>query len=170
MTMPSDNRRVFIDKQHPQVYRSQIEVAKAVRRAARDAGLSRALMELVNLRVSQINACAYCLHTHTRDAIEAGESPWRITVLPAWRDTRLFTDQERAALTLAESLTVLPDSRLQDRDYAEAASVLTHEQISVISWAVIVINAFNLVSVVSRHSIPPEKPQPTPHGAGGTLR
>ncbi|MFE1521231.1 carboxymuconolactone decarboxylase family protein [[Kitasatospora] papulosa] len=156
MTAPQ-NPRVLIDKQHQHIHRAQVEVAKAVRTAAREAGLNRAVMELVNIRISQINTCAYCLHTHIRDALEAGETPQRIAVLPAWRDTGLFTDQERALLTLAESLTKLPDSRQQDLDYAEAARFLTPEQLSVVSWASIVMNAFNRVSIVSRHHVPQQQ-------------
>jgi AhpD family alkylhydroperoxidase len=72
-----------IDKRRPLVYRAQIEVAKAVRRATKDAGLHRTLVELVNIRVSQINGCAYCLHVHVRDALAGGETTQRIAVLPA---------------------------------------------------------------------------------------
>ena len=112
--MSADPTRVSIDRQHPHVYRAQIEVARAVRTAVIDAALDRRLVELVNIRISQINGCAYCLHVHVRDAQLAGETSQRIAVLPAWRDTTLFTDAERAALTLAESLTTLPDARTKN--------------------------------------------------------
>ena len=112
--------RVRIDKRHRQVYRGNIEVAKASRAAAEEAGLNRTRVELINIRISQINGCAYCLHVHVRDALAGGETTQRIAVLPAWRDTTLFTPQERAALTLAESITTLPDAYSQDQDYAEA--------------------------------------------------
>jgi AhpD family alkylhydroperoxidase len=148
--------RVPIDRAHPQVYRAQIEVARAVRTAVADAGLDRALVELVNIRVSQINGCAYCLHVHVRDAQRAGENAQRLAVLPAWRDTTLFTDTERAALTLAESLTTLPDARTQEADYADAARHLSDEQVSAISWVTIAMNAFNRISVVSRHRVRPQ--------------
>jgi AhpD family alkylhydroperoxidase len=146
-------RRVPIDKQHRAVYRAQLEVAKAVTAAAEDAGLGRALVELVNIRVSQINGCAYCLDVHVRAALLGGETAQRIAVLPAWRDTTLFTAAERAALTLAESLTTLPEPRVQDQDYAEAAEVLTEEQLSAISWVTIAMNSFNRLSIVSRHPV-----------------
>lgn len=94
--------RVRIDRQHPQVYRAQIEVARAVRAAVAGAALDRTLVELVNIRVSQINGCAYCLHVHVRDALTAGETSQRLAVLPGWRDTTLFTGAVRAALTLAD--------------------------------------------------------------------
>lgn len=145
--------RVPIDREHPQVYQAQVQVALAVRTAVADAGLDRALIELVNIRVSQINGCAFCLHTHVRDALAAGETPQRLAVLPAWRDTTLFTDLERAALTLAESLTTLPDVRIQNSDYTEAGDVLTAEQVSAVGWTVIAMNAFNRISIFSRHQV-----------------
>jgi AhpD family alkylhydroperoxidase len=149
--------RVRIDKQHPRIYRAQLEVARAVRTVTEDAGLSRALVELVNIRISQINRCAYCLHVHVRDALLAGETSQRLAVLPAWREAPdLFTTQERAALVLAESVTTLPDSRTQDQDYAEAATALTEEQISAVGWLAIAMNTFNRLSIVSRHQVRPQ--------------
>jgi AhpD family alkylhydroperoxidase len=145
--------RVYIDKQNPHVYRAQIQVAKAVRKAAKDAGLGRTLVELVNIRISQINGCAYCLDVHVRDALAGGETTQRIAVLPAWRDTTLFTAKERAALTIAESITTLPDARTQDRDYAEACRHLSAQEISTVSWVAITMNAFNRLSIVSRHTV-----------------
>jgi AhpD family alkylhydroperoxidase len=148
--------RVRIDKQHRQVYRVNIEVAKASRAAAEEAGLDRTLVELINIRVSQINGCAYCLHVHVRDALAGGETTQRIAVLPAWRDTTLFTPQERAALTLAESITTLPDAYSQDRDYAAATRHLSPAEISAVSWVAIAINSFNRLSIVSRHPVRPQ--------------
>ena len=156
--------RVPIDRQHAPVYREHIEVARAVHAAVSDAGLDRTLVELVNIRISQINGCAYCLHVHVRDALLAGDTAQRIAVLPAWRDAILFTDTERAALTLAESLTTLPDPRIQELDYAEAARHLTDEQLSAVSWVVVTMNAFNRVSIVSRHPVRPEPVNPARPG------
>jgi len=161
--------RVRIDRQHRQVYRAEIEVAKAVRTATEDAGLDRSLVELLNIRVSQINGCAYCLHVHVRDALAGGETAQRIAVLSAWRDTTLFTATERAALTLAESVTTLPDTRIQEQDYAEAARHLTEDELSAVSWVAIAMNSFNRLSIVSRHPVrsqagsqPPGKGRPQP--------
>ncbi|KOS54127.1 carboxymuconolactone decarboxylase family protein [Rhodococcus rhodochrous] len=147
--------RIAIDKQTRPVYRAQVAVAVAVREAVARAGLDRTLVELVNIRVSQINGCAYCLDVHTRDALAGGESPQRLAVLPAWRDTDLFTDRERAALTLAETVTTLPTSDQQDRDYTDARSHLTDDQLSAIVWVAIAMNAFNRISILSRHRVRP---------------
>ncbi|MGC5411618.1 carboxymuconolactone decarboxylase family protein, partial [Streptomyces sp. DT225] len=86
-------------------YRALVAAAEAVRAVADEAGLDRRLVELINLRVSQLNGCAFCLDVHTRAALRAGESVQRLGVLAAWRDTGLFTERERAALALAESTT-----------------------------------------------------------------
>jgi AhpD family alkylhydroperoxidase len=153
--------RVPIDKQTPQVYRAYIEVVKAVRRATRDVGLDRTLVELVNVRVSQINGCASCLNMHAGAALAAGESSQRLAVLPAWRDTELFTDKEQAALILAESITSLPDARTQEEDYADASRHLSPDELSAICWVAITINAFNRISIVSRHTVRPDTPQVT---------
>src|SRR3954452_17402477 len=107
--------RVSINRQHRQVCRGQLEVAKAVRAATEAAGLEGTLVEPVNVRTSQINGCAYCLHVHTREALAAGETAQRLAVLPAWRETTLFTAKERAALMLAESLTTLPAAASRTR-------------------------------------------------------
>lgn len=147
--------RISIDKQTRPVYRAQVAVAVAVRDAVAQAGLDRTLVELVNIRVSQINGCAYCLDVHTRDALAGGETPQRLAVLPAWRETDLFTDRERAALTLAETVTTLPTPDQQDRDYADARAHLTDDQLSAIVWVAIAMNAFNRISILSRHRVRP---------------
>ena len=156
MSTAGDGARVWIDKQDPLTYRALRETARAAREAARAAGLERTLVELVCVRVSQINGCAVCLHLHVHAALRQGETTQRVAVLPAWRDTGLFTDRERAALTLAESVTTLPDARVQDQDYAEAAEHLTTAEISAVAWVAIVMNAFNRLSIVSRHPVPPQ--------------
>lgn len=156
MATGPDQPRVLIDKQHPQVYRAQRDLAAAVRQATRDAGLDRILVELVNIRVSQLNRCAYCLNIHIRDTLAGGESVQRIAVLSAWADTTLFSDKERAALTLAESLTTLPGDGAQERHYAFARQHLTDAEISALSWVTIAMNAFNRISVISRHPVTPQ--------------
>ncbi|WP_217143517.1 carboxymuconolactone decarboxylase family protein [Streptomyces sp. AC627_RSS907] len=138
--------RVFIDKQHPDAYRALTATAQAAKDAAAAAGIDRRLVELVNLRVSQLNACAYCLALHTRAALRAGETTLRLGVLAAWRDTELFTPRERAALALAEATT-------QTAAYAQAHATLSADEISAVVWVAITINAFNRVSVMSKHPV-----------------
>ena len=147
--------KVFIDKQHRPVYQALAATAAAIRTAAEEAGLDRVIMELVNLRVSQLNGCAFCLDLHTRQAREAGETDQRLSVLPAWRDTSLFDDTERAALGLAEALTQLPGGAEREEVFASYRAQLGPEQFSVLSWAVVAMNAFNRVSIISGHPVRP---------------
>ncbi|MBT2409859.1 carboxymuconolactone decarboxylase family protein [Streptomyces sp. ISL-12] len=149
--------RVFVDKQSPEAYRVLVRTSEAVRTVADEAGLDRILVELVNLRVSQINGCAFCLHVHTRAALRAGETTQRLGVLAAWREAGLFDDVERAALGLAEATTAPADLPAQEAAYAVARAVLTDAQISAVIWIAVTINAFNRVSVMSRHPVPPER-------------
>ncbi|MFB7499074.1 carboxymuconolactone decarboxylase family protein [Streptomyces sp. NPDC056161] len=147
------DRRVYVDKQSPGAYRALTATAEAVRDAAAEAGLERTLVELVNIRVSQLNACAYCLSLHTRAALRAGETTQRLGVLPAWRDTELFSPRERAALALAEATTHPADDAAQTAAYAQARAVLSDAETSAVIWVAISINAFNRVSVMSKHPV-----------------
>ncbi|MFJ1696952.1 carboxymuconolactone decarboxylase family protein [Streptomyces sp. NPDC088252] len=146
-------KRVFVDKQSPKAYDALVETSGAVRAVAADAGLDRTLVELINLRVSQINNCAYCLNVHTRAALRAGETTQRLGVLAAWRDTELFTAQERAALALAEATTEPANALAQENAYDAARRTLTDDEISAVIWVAITINAFNRVSVMSKHPV-----------------
>ncbi|MFD7619246.1 carboxymuconolactone decarboxylase family protein [Streptomyces sp. NPDC059802] len=145
--------RIHLDKQSPTAYQALVKTADAVRTTAADAGLDRILVELVNLRVSQLNGCAYCLDVHTRAALRAGETTRRLGVLAAWRDTELFTARECAALALAEATTHPADALAQERAYAEAHEVLSDDELSAVIWVAITINAFNRVSILSRHPV-----------------
>ncbi|MFD4370466.1 carboxymuconolactone decarboxylase family protein [Streptomyces sp. NPDC058486] len=146
-------QRILIDKQTPDAYKAYVRAAQTVRAAAEDAGLDRILVELVNLRVSQLNGCAHCLDTHTRAALRAGETPRRLGVLAAWRETEVFTPRERAALALAEATTHPAEADAQDRAYAGAREVLDDAALSAVVWVAITINAFNRVSILSRHPV-----------------
>ncbi|MGX1268472.1 carboxymuconolactone decarboxylase family protein [Streptomyces phaeoluteigriseus] len=146
-------RRIFIDKQSPKAYHALLQTSEAVRATAAEAGLERTVVELVNLRVSQLNGCAFCLDLHTKAALRAGDSSRRLGVLAAWRDTRLFSPLERAALALAEATTFPADAGAQEAAYADAREVLTEDQISAVIWVAVTINAFNRVSVMSKHPV-----------------
>ncbi|MER6122087.1 carboxymuconolactone decarboxylase family protein [Streptomyces sp. NPDC001795] len=152
-TTGSAVQRIFIDKQSPKAYHALVQTSEAVRAVAADSGLDRTVVELINLRVSQINGCAYCLDIHTKAALRVGETTQRLGVLAAWRDTELFTPQEHAALALAESATDPSDAAAQESAYATAREVLTEDQISAVIWVAITINAFNRVSIMSNHPV-----------------
>ncbi|MEK0098194.1 carboxymuconolactone decarboxylase family protein [Streptomyces sp. NPDC056121] len=150
---PRATDRIYLDKQSPAAYQALVKTADVVRATAAEAGLDRILVELVNLRVSQLNGCAFCLDVHTRAALRAGETGRRLGVLAAWRDTELFTARERVALALAEAATHPADALAQERAYAEAGEVLDDDEISAVVWVAITINAFNRVSILSKHPV-----------------
>nr|WP_069160545.1 GNAT family N-acetyltransferase [Nocardia altamirensis] len=161
MKPDTPHARVWLDKQTPTAYRALGKVANEVRAAAAAAGLDRKLIELINLRVSQINGCAYCLDVHARAARAAGNTEQELAVLPAWRRTELYSPRERAALALAELTTTLPDEDTLARAYALARTELTDDQLSVVLWAATTIGAFNRVSILSNHPVHAAKEKPT---------
>ncbi|WP_067838283.1 GNAT family N-acetyltransferase [Nocardia lijiangensis] len=145
--------RVWVDKQTPVAYRALLATAKEVRSAAEAAGLDRRLVELVNLRVSQLNGCSHCLDVHYRAALRAGATEQEIAVLPAWRRGGPFSPRDRAALALAEVTAVLPDEATLEREYALAREHLSDDQMSVVVWVATTIGAFNRVSIMSKHPV-----------------
>jgi len=108
------------------------------------------LFELVKIRASQINGCAYCLDMHTKDARAAGETEQRIYAFNAWRETPFFTDRERAALEWTESLTRVADTHVPDDVYERASSMFTEAELVALTFGVIVINSWNRLSVSFR--------------------
>jgi AhpD family alkylhydroperoxidase len=146
-------QHIFLDKQHPAVWRAINGLALKVQEAAADAGIDARTLELLNVRISQINGCAYCLDLHVREALEAGETSQRLAVLSAWRDTALFTEKERGALALVESITELPSQQLREQEEGMARKSLTEEEFSVVSWVAVSMNAFNRISIVSHHPV-----------------
>jgi len=146
---------LFLDKSDPAIYDLMVATATGVSAAAADAGLDPRLVELVNLRVSQINGCAFCLDLHTRRAMKYGETTQRLGVLPTWREAGVFTEMERAALEVAEFVTGLPEP--EDRIAAEyrAREILSDVEYSAVAWLAIAMNAFNRVSITSRHPVRP---------------
>lgn len=146
-------KHIFLDKQHPALWRAINGLALKVKEAAAEAGIDERTLELLNVRISQINGCAYCLDLHVKQAVQAGESEQRLAVLPAWRDTALFTDKERAALALAESITELPAQHIREQEEGFARGCLTEEEFSLVSWVAVSMNAFNRISITSHHPV-----------------
>lgn len=146
-------KRMYIDRRQPRLARAHNSWAAAVTAAADGAGLDRRLVELVNLRVSQINGCAACLDSHYLKALEAGETVQRISVLPAWRHVDLYSEQEKAAIGLAEVITELPGDDEHDAAYEIAAKAFDEDQLAVVEWVAVAINSFNRVSIASRHPV-----------------
>lgn len=116
------------------------------RQSRREDGVDKPLMELVKIRVSQINQCAYCLDMHTKDARALGETEQRIYALSAWRETPFFSDRERAALAWAEANTLLPQGVSQQL-FEEVREYFSESQLANLTLAIATINAWNRFGV-----------------------
>ncbi|MDQ0715716.1 AhpD family alkylhydroperoxidase [Streptomyces luteogriseus] len=150
MSESSSISRVALKKITPDVSAAMGSLHAAAVSAAQDAKLEPELLELVRIRASQINGCAFCLDMHTRDARGQGETEQRLHTLAAWREAPFFTERERAALALTEAVTLVHDGRVPDAVYAEAAEVFDENQIAALVWAATVINAYNRIAIATR--------------------
>jgi AhpD family alkylhydroperoxidase len=112
-----------------------------------NSGLEYSLLELVKMRASQINGCAYCLDMHTKDALAAGETAQRLFLLDAWRETSLYSERERAALEWTESLTRVSEDHVPDDVFALARAHFSEEELVNLSLAVVAINGWNRLMI-----------------------
>ena len=115
-----------------------------------DTGLEPALLELVRMRASMINGCAFCLDMHSKDARALGETEQRLYLLPAWRETELYSERERAALLWTEALTEIADERVPDEVYAAVRPHFTDDELAYLTLAIVAINSFNRFNVALR--------------------
>ncbi|MGV4985683.1 carboxymuconolactone decarboxylase family protein [Streptomyces sp. NRAIS4] len=133
-------------KHAPEVYKAMIRLDTAAKQ-----GLDPKLYELVKIRASQLNHCAFCLDMHTKDALAAGESVERIVQLSAWEESRHFyTEKELAAIELTEAITVLTDGFVPDEVYDRAAKQFEEAELAQLIAAITVINAWNRFGVTTR--------------------
>ena len=145
---------MFLDKTNPELWKSIGKFSSDIATAYRAAGISERTAELVNLRVSQINGCAYCLDLHARKALDAGESMQRIHLLSTWDEGNgLFTQEECAALGIAEAVTKLPCPEERVAAIAQARLVLDDDKVAALQWLATAMNAFNRISILSRHPV-----------------
>src|SRR6478752_5595776 len=113
-------------------------------------GVDKRLFTLVKIRASQINGCAYCIDMHTKEARAAGETEQRIYALSAWRETPFFTARERAALEWTEAVTLVSETHVPDEVYARVAQHFDEAEMVALTFAVVVINSWNRLSVSFR--------------------
>jgi AhpD family alkylhydroperoxidase len=114
------------------------------------SGLDHRLIALINTRVSQINGCAYCLHMHTKEARELGESETRLHLLDAWHESNLYSPRERAALGWAESLTKIAATHAPDEVYEAARAQFSEKELADLSILIAMINAWNRLAIGAR--------------------
>jgi len=138
--------RIEVDKVAPDGVKAMWGLENYVRRC----GLEPALLELVKLRASQINGCAYCIDMHTKDARAHGETEQRLYALSAWRETPFFTDRERAALAWAEAVTQVPQTHVPDEVFEAARQQFGDKELVDLTLAVAAINSWNRLAISFR--------------------
>ena len=119
-------------------------------RAVKEGGLDPTLLELVRMRVSQINGCAYCIDMHSKDARDRGESEQRLYALSAWREAPFFSEPERAALHWAEAITCISDVGISDEDFLMARNFFSESELVALTLATIAINGWNRLAISFR--------------------
>ncbi|MEV5984393.1 carboxymuconolactone decarboxylase family protein [Streptomyces sp. NPDC052051] len=133
-------------QQAPDVYKAMVRLDVAARR-----GVDPKLYELVKIRASQVNGCAFCLDMHTKDALAAGETVERIVQLSAWRESRHFyTEKELAAMELTEAVTLITEGGVPDEVYEKAAKHFDEAELTQLIAAITVINAWNRFAITTR--------------------
>jgi AhpD family alkylhydroperoxidase len=147
--MNQTSPRLDLNRVTPDAFAALNKLAADSADEAVPVGLDPLLLELVRLRASQINACQSCLDLHTRNAREQGETQERLQALARWRDSRLFTDCERAALRLTESVTLVHADHVPDDVYALAQEQFNEAQLAYLLWTVAVINAYNRLAIAT---------------------
>ena len=153
-TTPQIPVRLDFDTQAAGFARAMSHLDRAATKELDAAGIDPLLREFVRVRASQLNGCAYCVDMHTKDARAAGETEQRLYALPAWRETPFFTSKERAALALAEDVTLVANTHVPAAAYDAAAEHLTPGEISALLSLIITINAWNAIGVATRAWIP----------------
>lgn len=147
--------QVHMGKVHPAAYQAMTELNARAAAAAKESGLDEMLVELVKIRASQINGCAYCLRLHANDAVKLGETQDRLAVLAAWWESQDFTPQEQAALQIAEQVTHISTPAWQVDRGIDVGTVLTDDQISAATWVAVAINSANRVAISSHFRVGP---------------
>jgi AhpD family alkylhydroperoxidase len=137
--------RIKIDQAEPAGYQAILGLEKFIE----STPLTRTHKDLIKIRASQINGCAFCIDMHTKEARKAGETEQRIYALNAWRDTPFFTNEERAILALTEEVTLI-SGHVKDETYQAASEVLDETYLSQVILAIITINAWNRIGITTQ--------------------
>ncbi len=140
--------RVAAREKAPEAYQAMAALERYIRRC----GLEQPLIELVKLRASQINGCAYCIDMHTKDARAAGETEQRLYLLDAWREAPFYSPRERAALAWTEAVTTL-EGHVPDELYEETRRHFSEKELVDLNWVVVAINAWNRLAIPFRAEV-----------------
>ena len=135
--------RLDYTKASPEALKLMLQLEALVRRS----GIDAKLLELMKIRASQLNGCAYCIDMHTKDSRFKGETEQRIYALDAWRETPFYTENERAALAWTEALTNIQDGHAPDAVFQELRSHFSEEEIVTLTLAITIINTWNRIAI-----------------------
>lgn len=149
MTAPTQQPRLNYQQASPEGLKAMLQLERVVR----TSGLEPALLELVKIRASQMNGCAFCIDMHTRDARLRGETEQRIYALNAWAETSFFTERERAALAWTEALTNIQQGHAPDAVFQIASRQFSEQELVNLTLAITTINAWNRIAIGFR-SVP----------------
>lgn len=137
------SKRIVIQEVEPKAYKAMFELEKYLS----TSNLDILLIELIKIRASQINGCAYCIEIHTKDALENGETQRRIFALSAWRESPLFTEKEKVVLKMTEEITLITEKGLSEETYLEVETFFNENEIAQIIMQIGTINLWNRIAV-----------------------
>ena len=138
--------RMNIGRETPTLSRALVALEREIR-------IEPALRELVKLRASVLNGCAYCIDMHTKDARKAGESEQRLYAVAAWEEAPFFCERERAALALTDAVTLVAETHVPAAVYDEAARHFEPEELAHLIWQIVAINAWNRIAITTRQTV-----------------
>jgi AhpD family alkylhydroperoxidase len=141
--------RVSIEQALPEIWKAMYGLAGMVGKSS----LSPIQKSLIMIRASQINSCAFCMNMHTKDALKIGETQQRLFLVSAWKETSLFTDEEKAILAITEEVTLIHQNGVSDATYKQAEKFFSSQTIAEIIMSVIMINAWNRISVSTHKAV-----------------
>jgi len=139
-------QRKSIKDLEPNAYKAMLGLEQYIR----NSQIPPMLLELIKIRASQINGCAYCIDMHTQEALKIGEIPRRIFALSAWKESPLFTEEERAVLQLTEEVTLILEDGVSDDTYNKVLKFYGENELAQIIMQVIIINSWNRIAVSTR--------------------
>ncbi|MGC1105827.1 MAG: carboxymuconolactone decarboxylase family protein [Candidatus Acidiferrales bacterium] len=153
--------RIDVMKADPKAYQAMYALETYVRQS----GIEQPLIELIRMRASQINGCAYCIDMHTKDARAAGETEQRLYGLDAWEESPFYSERERAALAWTESLTLVSETHVPDEVFEEVKKHFSEAEIVALSMVVVSINSWNRLAIAMRAVAGTYQPQAHPQQA-----
>jgi AhpD family alkylhydroperoxidase len=144
---------INVPSERMNVHRGIPDVSRAMAALEREIKVEPVLRELVKLRASILNGCAYCIDMHSKRARKAGESEQRIYSIAAWQDAPFFSERERAALALTDAVTLVAETHAPAEVYENAARYFNSEELAHLIWQIATINVWNRVAIATRASV-----------------